>query len=50
MGLLDTIEDPRDLRDLDDEQLTTLAAEIRERIIASVASNGSSRRTGCSTS
>ncbi|UYM04867.1 1-deoxy-D-xylulose-5-phosphate synthase [Solicola gregarius] len=40
MGLLETIEDPRDLRDLDDEQLTSLAAEIRERIIASVAVNG----------
>ncbi|UPK77147.1 1-deoxy-D-xylulose-5-phosphate synthase [Nocardioidaceae bacterium SCSIO 66511] len=40
MGMLDTIEDPSDLRDLDDEQLTALAAEIRERIIASVASNG----------
>ena len=40
MGLLDTIDDPRDLRHLDDEQLSTLAEEIRERLIASVAVNG----------
>ncbi|HLR85785.1 MAG TPA: 1-deoxy-D-xylulose-5-phosphate synthase N-terminal domain-containing protein, partial [Nocardioidaceae bacterium] len=40
MGLLDTIDDPRDLRHLDDEQLSTLAEEVRERLITSVAANG----------
>ena len=40
MGLLDTIDDPRDLRHLDAEQLATLAEEIRERLISSVAANG----------
>ena len=39
-ALLDSIEDPSDLRALDAEQLRTLAAEIRERLIVSVASNG----------
>ncbi|MGH3498630.1 MAG: 1-deoxy-D-xylulose-5-phosphate synthase [Nocardioidaceae bacterium] len=40
MGLLDSIAEPHDLRDLSDSELETLAAEIRQRVIASVAANG----------
>ncbi len=40
MSLLDQISEPRDLRDLSDEQLTRLAVEIRERVIEAVAVNG----------
>ncbi len=40
MGVLDSINCPADLRTLDSEQLTALAAEIRERLVNTVASNG----------
>lgn len=40
MGVLDSITCPADLRTLDSEQLTVLAAEIRERLVNAVASNG----------
>ena len=36
MGLLDRITGPRDLRDLTDDQLDGLAAEIRDRLVAHV--------------
>ena len=39
MSLLDAIAEPADLRDLDDDTLADLAAEIRERIVAAVACN-----------
>src|SRR5699024_9389242 len=39
-SLLDTIGGPADLRGLSDEQLETLASQVRERLIASVAQNG----------
>jgi 1-deoxy-D-xylulose-5-phosphate synthase len=40
MGLLETIETPRDLRDLNDEQLDDLAREIRDFLIAKVSRTG----------
>ncbi|WP_028650746.1 1-deoxy-D-xylulose-5-phosphate synthase [Nocardioides halotolerans] len=40
MGLLDTISGPRDLRRLSDDELETLASEIRDRLIASCAPVG----------
>ncbi|SDS85855.1 1-deoxy-D-xylulose-5-phosphate synthase [Jiangella sp. DSM 45060] len=40
MGLLDRIKDPRDLRALSDDELESLAAEIRDRLVATCASNG----------
>ncbi|MGI8953288.1 MAG: 1-deoxy-D-xylulose-5-phosphate synthase [Nocardioidaceae bacterium] len=38
-SLLDGIAEPSDLRSLDEEQLTSLAEEIRERLIDAVAAN-----------
>ena len=38
--LLDSISDPADLRGLTDAELTDLAAQIRERLLSSVATNG----------
>ena len=40
MGVLDDLLHPADLLGLTDSQLETLAAEIRERLIESVAANG----------
>ena len=40
MGVLDTIAGPRDLRGLSDDELQTLASEIRDRLITSCASAG----------
>ena len=40
MGVLDTINGPRDLRRLSDDDLETLASEIRDRLIASCAPVG----------
>ncbi|KQX75998.1 1-deoxy-D-xylulose-5-phosphate synthase [Aeromicrobium sp. Root472D3] len=40
MSILANLSGPSDLRDLDDAELTELAAEIRELLIVSVASNG----------
>jgi 1-deoxy-D-xylulose-5-phosphate synthase len=40
MGLLETVTGPRDLRDLDDEQLTRLAAEIRDFLVEKVSRRG----------
>ena len=40
MGLLDTITGPRDLRRLSDDELATLASEIRDRLISSCAPVG----------
>ncbi|MDQ3592790.1 MAG: 1-deoxy-D-xylulose-5-phosphate synthase [Actinomycetota bacterium] len=40
MGLLDGIAGPSDLRELDGNQLTQLAAEIRERLVSAVATHG----------
>src|SRR6201991_2753051 len=39
MSLLDRISSPRDLRDLSDDELTTLASEIRDLLIRTVATN-----------
>jgi 1-deoxy-D-xylulose-5-phosphate synthase len=39
MGTLDSITSPRDLRGLDDAQLDALAAEIRDLLIRTVATN-----------
>lgn len=39
MGLLESITSPRDLRGLSDDELTTLAAEIRDLLIRTVATN-----------
>ncbi len=39
-SVLSSVSGPADLRRLDDEALTTLAAEIRELLIESVAANG----------
>ncbi|WP_183097641.1 1-deoxy-D-xylulose-5-phosphate synthase [Nocardioides pelophilus] len=39
MGLLDRITSPRDLRDLSDVELATLASEIRDLLIRTVATN-----------
>ena len=40
MGLLDTITSPQDLRALDQAQLTTLAAELRDALVRTVARTG----------
>ncbi len=40
MGVLDTISGPRDLRGLSDDELATLASEIRDRLIVSCAPVG----------
>src|SRR5215469_14475425 len=40
VSLLETIRGPGDLKDLSPDQLPQLAAEIRERLIAVVTSNG----------
>ena len=40
MGVLDTIAGPRDLRGLSDDELETLASEIRDRLITSCAPVG----------
>ena len=40
MGLLESIAGPADLRTLDDAQLATLAAEIRDLLVASCAPAG----------
>src|SRR3954449_9335463 len=40
MGVLDTIAGPRDLRRLSDDELDTLASEIRDRLIAACAPVG----------
>jgi len=40
MGLLDAIGVPGDLRELNDDELDTLATEIRKRITTAVACNG----------
>ncbi|MET0448322.1 MAG: 1-deoxy-D-xylulose-5-phosphate synthase [Aeromicrobium sp.] len=40
MSILARLSGPADLRDLDEAELTQLAAEIRELLITSVASNG----------
>lgn len=40
MNVLEELSGPSDLRGLDDDQLTRLAAEIRELLITAVASNG----------
>ena len=39
MSLLDGISSPRDLRDLSEDELTTLASEIRDLLIRTVATN-----------
>ncbi|RHW24443.1 1-deoxy-D-xylulose-5-phosphate synthase [Nocardioides immobilis] len=39
MALLDRISTPRDLRDLSEDELTTLASEIRDLLIRTVATN-----------
>ncbi len=39
MSLLDRITSPRDLRDLSEDELTTLASEIRDLLIRTVATN-----------
>lgn len=40
MGLLDRVREPRDLRDLSADQLDSLAAEIRDLLVATAARNG----------
>jgi 1-deoxy-D-xylulose-5-phosphate synthase len=40
MGLLESIRIPTDIRRLTMEELTTLAAEIRDRVVQSVSKNG----------
>ena len=40
MGLLESIEGPRDLRGLSDDQLTALAAEIRDLLIGTCSRTG----------
>jgi 1-deoxy-D-xylulose-5-phosphate synthase len=40
LGVLDRVREPRDLRLLTDDQLTVLAAEIRDLLVATVARNG----------
>ena len=40
MGLLDDISEPRDLRDLSDDQLTTLASEIRDLLVRQCSRSG----------
>ncbi len=45
-ALLDQIDDPDDLRDLDEEQLPELAAELRQFIIESVSRTGGHLASG----
>jgi len=40
MGLLERIQSPDDVKQLPEEQLPELAAEIRERIIKATSENG----------
>lgn len=40
MGVLDTISGPRDLRRLSEDELSTLASEIRDRLVAACAPVG----------
>ena len=40
MGVLDRVRGPRDLRSLTDDELTALAAEIRDLLVGTVARNG----------
>ncbi|WP_182523650.1 1-deoxy-D-xylulose-5-phosphate synthase [Nocardioides dongkuii] len=40
MGLLESITGPRDLRDLSDDQLTALASEIRDLMVATCSRSG----------
>jgi 1-deoxy-D-xylulose-5-phosphate synthase len=40
MSVLDSVRDPRDLRDLDDQQLEQLAAEIRTFLVDKVSKTG----------
>jgi 1-deoxy-D-xylulose-5-phosphate synthase len=40
MGLIEQIDGPRDLRDLDDDQLTALAAEIRDFLVSMTSRHG----------
>ncbi len=40
MGYLESIDGPRDLRDLDDQQLDELATEIRDFLVAKVSRTG----------
>ena len=40
MSLLESIRSPRDVKDLGAEQLPQLAAEIRDRLIKVVSTNG----------
>jgi 1-deoxy-D-xylulose-5-phosphate synthase len=40
MGLIEEIDGPRDLRRLDNDQLTALAAEIRDFLVATTARHG----------
>ncbi|MGH8776205.1 MAG: 1-deoxy-D-xylulose-5-phosphate synthase [Jiangellaceae bacterium] len=40
MGALDRVREPRDLRNLSADELTALAAEIRDLLVATVARNG----------
>ncbi len=40
MGYLESIATPRDLRGLDDDQLTALASEIRDRMVATCSRTG----------
>ena len=39
-SVLSTITDPKDLRNLSDEEIDTLAEEIRARIISATSTNG----------
>lgn len=40
MGVLEHVRDPRDLRELSDEELDALAAEIRDLLVSTVARRG----------
>jgi 1-deoxy-D-xylulose-5-phosphate synthase len=40
VGVLDRVREPRDLRGLGDDELTALAAEIRDLLVSTVARNG----------
>jgi 1-deoxy-D-xylulose-5-phosphate synthase len=40
VGVLDNVREPRDLRDLDDDQLAALAAEIRDVLVATCSRTG----------
>ena len=48
-ALLSRVDDPRDLKDLSLDELTRLAAEIRERLIAVVSTNGGHLAPGLGT-